>query len=310
MESTTFRISHGDVDGACGIVIDEYDAVCVVQSHSPTADFILKIIESSLSEIFNKRVFERSTGQTRRMAGLSERTRWVTIPAPQTGFETSTRFAGLTLSFALNKAQKTGLFLDQRENLLGIRKYIARVASVLDICCYAGAWSATAAAMGANLFTCIDQDAAALDCAKSNIEKNFQSRTPGITETQAELVPTIHSVHGDLFESLGVLKKQNQTFDLVVADPPAFAKTQKQSFEARKAYMRLAKLSASVTSQSGVLVLCSCTRYVSEEEFLRCVFSQLPDWVLIFRGQQSPDHTVTAQGGEYLKCFAFQRKSW
>ncbi len=300
------RLAHGDNDGLPGIVIDDYKSFFAIQSNCQAGDFLIEFIVDALKIFEDKPIFERSSGQTRTAAGLPERTRWVysenknSTPNIANSVSVEAQLAGLKLSFSPTKAQKTGLFLDQRENLNAVSRFSKSAKSVLDICCYAGAWSSAAAREGATDFVLIDQDSKALENADANIRKNSNS---GINSVEKR--------HGDLFENLAILGKENKTFDLVVADPPAFAKSKKHIIEARKAYMRMAKAASKCVAPGGILVICSCSRHMSPEEFEKAVVNSLSGhgWVLLARGNQSPDHTIVAQsaGGEYLKCLFLKK---
>jgi 23S rRNA (cytosine1962-C5)-methyltransferase len=296
-----FRWSHGDADGLPGLVIDDYGSIVVLQSSSAAGDFILPFVQEALERFDDRPLFERSSGQTRTLEGLSERTRWLRRGTyPEFGRAT-TNLAGLSLEFVPERAQKTGLFLDQRENLryLAGRRLVAR--SMLDVCSYAGAWSCAGARSGVSRFTLIDADANALALAEGNITQNSNG------------TPEIVRRHGDLFEELSRCRQMGERFDIVVADPPAFTKSKKHVDEARRAYARLTKAASRLVSDNGIYVACSCSRHIGPEEFLEVVERNLMDegWLLVHRGGQSPDHSVIIPRGtqEYLKCFFFQRRN-
>ena len=118
-----------------------------------------------------------------------------------------------------------------------------------------------------------------------------------------------------MFEHLSVLNKQNKKFNVVIADPPAFAKSSKHIFEAKRAYTRMIKLAASLTAENGILVVCSCSRHINDELFYECVTqgldaSQQGQWILLHKGEQSPCHTrlMQAELSDYLKCYFLQRR--
>jgi 23S rRNA (cytosine1962-C5)-methyltransferase len=175
---------------------------------------------------------------------------------------------------------------------------------MLDLCSYAGAWSCAAAQAGVVDFTAVDQDKDALELCEQNIKNNV---------TGSASSPNIQLLHGDLFEILSKLNREEKSFDVVVADPPAFTKSSKHVPEARRAYQRLAKLSSRLVSPNGLLVACSCSRHIGEEDFYEIVSSALiaDDWVYLGRGRQSPDHTVLATDKHslYLKALFFVRRS-
>jgi 23S rRNA (cytosine1962-C5)-methyltransferase len=294
----SYRLSHGDNDGLPAIAIDDYQSVLVLQSSSLIGEFLLPYIIDALKIIDNRPLFERSTGQIRKLENLPERTRWIREPDNQSNnFEISCNFTNLKLTFFLNKAQKTGLFLDQRKNIEYLSSILRNynINSCLDICSYAGAWSATAAASGVKNLTLIDQDSWALNLAKRNILANTNNNV------------TIETLHGDMFEHMQILIKNNNKFDLIILDPPAFAKSKKHISEAMRAYSRITKLASKLLADNGILIVCSCSRHIKEQEFLESVAYGLNDgkWVFLHKGEQSPCHTHLANpdSSEYLKCY-------
>ncbi|MBM3382521.1 MAG: class I SAM-dependent rRNA methyltransferase [Betaproteobacteria bacterium] len=302
-----YRWVHGDADGLPGIVVDDYGEIVVVQSNSHAGDFLLPNLLNALGRVSDKPIFERSSGQIRALEKLPERTRWVRAPEPsQKQDEVHTTLAGLRMIFRPQRCQKTGLFLDQRENLLLLQKILSSISArtMLDLCSYAGAWSCAAAQAGVAAYTAVDQDKDALELCELNIKNNLSPATPA---------PDIHLLHGDLFEILSKLNRDEKSFDIVVADPPAFTKSSKHVPEARRAYQRLAKLSSRLVAPNGLLVACSCSRHIDEEDFYEIVSSALvaDDWVYLGRGRQSPDHTVLATDKHslYLKALFFMRRS-
>ncbi|WP_158997108.1 class I SAM-dependent rRNA methyltransferase [Pigmentibacter ruber] len=297
-----YRVSHGDNDFFPSIAIDFYNTVYVIQISSIVGEFLLPFVIEALLKFTTLPLFERSTGQIRKLENLPERTRWIREPNISNNFQVDCNFANLSLKFFLNKAQKTGLFLDQRNNLKYLEKIIphTKIKKSLDICSYAGAWSATAAKLGVENLTLIDQDVWALNLAKENILLNSSKDC---------LVTTLH---GDLFEHLQKLNKENSKFDLIIADPPAFAKAKKHISEAARAYSRLAKLASRLLTDNGILVICSCSRHVSDELFLESIAKGFDNgnWLFLHKGEQSPCHTRLAlpDSSDYLKCYFIQKR--
>ncbi len=302
-----FRWIHGDADGMPGIVVDDYVQFTTLQCSCAAAEFLLQHVIEALKLHDERPILERSSGQARAMEGLAERTRWIRGKVEQV----SISFVGLELKFEPLRAQKTGLFLDQRRNLEFLTGFLSHKGiqpkSMLDICSYAGAWSSAGASAGIESFTLIDADAQALSMARSNIIQNSPNAQARGSDLEIELR------HGDLFEELSKLKSENRLWDVVVADPPAFAKNKKHLLEASRAYARLAKLAARVSAPNGVLVLCSCSKNMDAQNFWDIAVRNLAsEWILIHRGEQSPDHTVgtTQAASEYLKCLFFQKRSF
>lgn len=314
----SFRLVHGDSDGIPGIVIDNYRELLVISSSSAAGEFLMPFVAQGLIELYpTSGILERSTGQTRKQEGLEDRCRWIHIPQgrDESDFlECQCIFADRKMVFNPTRCQKTGLFLDQRENLRLLNCILganpsARISrsddknskSILDICSYAGAWSTVAASNGFTNFTLIDQDKNALALAEKNVRLN--------SEISQQI--SIESLNADLFESLSALGKGNRKFDVVVADPPAFAKSKQHVPEALRAYSRLFKLASNLVARSGILVACSCSRNITDQEFQELATKSLQggDWIMRGRGYQAPDHTMGPGRGaaEYLKCYFFQK---
>lgn len=308
-EGEAFRWVHGDADGLPGVVIDDYASIVVVQCGSQFGDFLLPVLIPALLQATQKPIFERSSGQIRALEKLPERTRWIretSHDGRKTNTETvQTQLAGLQLQFKPMRCQKTGLFIDQRENLEIFKSTgtALKVRSMLDLCSYVGAWSCAGARAGVESFTLVDQDKDALETSRINIEKNISSGQKS----------SVTTLHGDLFEILSKMGKERAQFDAVVADPPAFTKSAKHIPEAKRAYQRLTKLASRLVNPQGLYVACSCSRHIDEEEFYDIVSSSLDadDWIYLGRGRQSTDHTVltTDKQSLYLKALFFQRRS-
>ena len=303
----SFRLLHAENDGIPGIVIDAYNDLLVLSCGNAVGDFLLPLVVKALRSAFSPLpLLERSSGQHRVGLGLSERTRWIFAGQENPPLLVRGKINGVSLRFKPLKAQKTGLFLDQRSNLFSFaqllqHRYSGTPFSVLDVCSYVGAWSATACNVGAETVELIDQDKEALENAVANCV--------GIPSLGSVRVgPNVQTHHGDLFEVCHKLVGQKKKFDVVVCDPPAFAKSKAHVPQALKAYQKLFKLCAQLLAPGGVLVVCSCSRNVTEEDFLHAVRAGLKgfgEWKLLFRGAQSSDHTTLLHfdAGDYLKCF-------
>lgn len=301
-KTESFRWIHGDADGVPGIVADDYGEFVTLQSSSEAGELMLPFVIAALKKFDSRPIFERSSGQTRIKSGLPERTRWIRGLVEQP----SVTYAGIKMTFDAIRAQKTGLFLDQRFNLEFLKTFCSHAsntaASMLDICSYAGAWSAAASLGGVRKFTFIDADIQALNLAPINVSLNAP-KDECFFETR----------HGDLFEELTKLKNESRTFDIVIADPPAFAKTKKHLPEATKAYSRLTKSAARLVKDGGLLAICSCSKNMDADTFWHTATRALDNsWILVHRGEQSSDHTIgtTQASTEYLKCLFFQKRDW
>ena len=194
----------------------------------------------------------------------------------------------------MDGAQKTGWFYDQTANRARLARYVSPGARVLDVCSYAGAWAMTALAHGAASAMCVDSSQAALECAQANAQANGHA---------------LEVMHEDAFDALKSLAQRGERFDVVILDPPAFIKRKKDIPQGQAAYRKLNQLALGVLAAEGLLVSCSCSYHLSQEDLAAAIqaaarhagrFVQM----LELAGQ-SPDHPVHPAIPEtrYLKAF-------
>jgi 23S rRNA (cytosine1962-C5)-methyltransferase len=201
---------------------------------------------------------------------------------------------GLEFQAPLAEGQKTGWFFDQAANRRALSKYLRAGARVLDMFSYAGAWGVRAAHGGAREVLCVDSSAAALDAAAANAERNH-----------VHIVP----VRGDAFDVLEDMVKKGARFDIVIVDPPAFAKRKKDLPKALAAYRRLNQLAMQVIIDDGILVSCSCSHHVSPEDLQDAIAKAAraagKHLQILEMGGQAPDHPVHPAIPEtrYLKAY-------
>jgi 23S rRNA (cytosine1962-C5)-methyltransferase len=201
---------------------------------------------------------------------------------------------GLKFSAPLAEGQKTGWFFDQAANRRALPKYVRSGARVLDVFSYAGAWAVRAAKSGASEVISVDSSASALELAARNGERN------GVT---------VSTRKGDAFDVLEQLAQEPGRFDVVIVDPPAFAKRRKDLPKALAAYKRLNQLAMQLVSSDGILVSCSCSYHVSADDLQDAIAkaARAADkhlQILEFGGQ-APDHPVHPAIPEtrYLKAY-------
>jgi 23S rRNA (cytosine1962-C5)-methyltransferase len=194
----------------------------------------------------------------------------------------------------LASGQKTGWFFDQAGNRRALPKYIRKGSRVLDVFSYVGAWGVRAAKSGAREVLCVDSSAAALELAAANAARN------GVE---------IAARRGDAFDVLEALAKEDARFDVVVIDPPAFAKRKKDLPKALAAYKRLNQLAISVLADDGILVSCSCSFHLSAGDFQEAIAKAArgadKQLQIIEIGGQAPDHPVhpAIPETQYLKAY-------
>jgi 23S rRNA (cytosine1962-C5)-methyltransferase len=201
---------------------------------------------------------------------------------------------GLRFEAPLLEGQKTGWFFDQAANRRALTKYLRPGARVLDVFSYVGAWGVRAAAGGASDVLCIDSSASALELAQRNGQANALK---------------IRTRKADAFDALEELAREGARFDVVIVDPPAFAKRKKDLPKAQGAYKRLNQLALQVLAPDGILVSCSCSYHLSAEELRDAIAKAARGAAkhvqLVEMGGQAPDHPVHPAIPEtrYLKAY-------
>jgi 23S rRNA (cytosine1962-C5)-methyltransferase len=230
-------------------VVDRYGNQCVVQIGTAGMELLKPHIREAVIEVFDCKtlIFKNDSG-ARELEGLSSYVETVKGKAGEGG---EVREGGLGFEVPLVEGQKTGWFFDQAFNRRALTKYVARNARVLDVFSYVGAWGVRAAHDGAGEVTCVDSSAAALELAVRNAERNGSK---------------IAVRKGDAFDVLEALHRERAQFDLVIVDPPAFAKRKKDIPKALAAYKRLNQLAMQLLSADGILVSCSCSHHVGAPE--------------------------------------------
>ena len=274
-----YRLVHAEADRLPGLVIDRYGDALAVQANTAGMDRALPDILAVLRELLAPRVIvARNDAAVRRLEGLEED---VALLHGTDGTATVEE-GGLSFPVDLLGGQKTGWFFDQRPN----RAMVARLApgrTVLDAFCHLGGFGLAAAQAGAKEVTLLDRSEHALDLAmQAAARAGFADR---VTPLKAEAL-----------EQLERMAASGRRFEVVVADPPAFAKTRRDVPAAVKGYAKLARLAASVTAPGGMLFIASCSHHVGPAEFAEAVAwgvhrARRPARILASVGA-GPDHPV------------------
>lgn len=292
-ETTCFRLVHGEGDGLPGLIIDWYDGVCVMQAHSVGMFRAKKQICDALKEVFGdklKAVYDKSSGTAPFKAGL-ELIDGYLYKAP--GFdngELAVLENGNKFMVNWEEGQKTGFFLDQRDNRALVGKYSAGK-RVLNLFCYTGGFSIYALNGGAVSVDSVDSSARAMAMVERNIALNGLSNHTGYCE--------------DAIDFLG--KSEEGKYDLMIVDPPAFAKHRGAIRNALRAYQRLNAAAISKVAPGGLVFTFSCSQVVDKIMFAEAVFSAAAQTGrsvrIIDRLCQGSDHPVSIYHpeGEYLK---------
>jgi 23S rRNA (cytosine1962-C5)-methyltransferase len=287
-----YRLVYGESDGLPGLVIDRYGSACVVQIGTAGMERLKPQIQEALEQVLRcEALLFKNDGAVREMEGLSGY-----VETAKGDFVGLGRVIEDDLEFQapLAEGQKTGWFFDQAANRRALVKYLREGARVLDMFSYVGAWGVRAARNGAREVLCVDSSAAALELAVSNAELNKTRLT---------------TLKGDAFDVLEDLARKHARFDVVIIDPPAFAKRKKDLPKALAAYRRLNQLAMRLLAPEGILVSCSCSYHVSSEDLQEAIAKAAraadKHVQILEMGGQAPDHPVHPAIPEtrYLKAY-------
>ncbi len=290
-DNSAFRLVHGEGDFLPGLVVDIYGDTAVLQAHSPGMHFAREIIAGQLVKIEGlgvKNVYYKSETTLRYKANLDAVNDYI-IGHSDNNVAVEN---GLKFNIDWLRGQKTGFFVDQRDNRSLLEHYSAG-RRVLNMFCYTGGFSVYAMRGGASLVHSVDSSAKAVALTDANIELNF----PGDTRHKA--------FAEDAFKYLDNI--QPEAYDLIVLDPPAFAKHRSARRNALRGYQKLNAAGISKVAPGGIVFTFSCSQAVSREQFRLAVFSaaaQTGRKVRILHQLTQPaDHPVNIYHpeGEYLK---------
>lgn len=275
-EQPYYRLVFGESDLLPGLVVDRYGDVLVVQIATAGMEARREaIIEALTAEFAPAGILVQNQLPMRELEGLPVGEAEVIGKLPDT-----LKVIENGLEFAVNVAggQKTGWFFDQRDNRARLKRYV-KDRRVLDLFSYAGGWGVSAKAWGASEVLCVDASGPAIEMAQANAALNGEKIT---TRVQ------------DAFQALAELREAGEKFDVVIVDPPAFIKRRKDFRAGLAGYQRLNQAALQVTAQDGILVSCSCSHHLGEQELLNVIqrsarhvdrYAQLLEW-----GHQAVDH--------------------
>ncbi|HVN64971.1 MAG TPA: class I SAM-dependent rRNA methyltransferase [Candidatus Binataceae bacterium] len=252
-DTDSYRVVNGEGDGLPGVVLDRYADVVVVQFLTAGADRMRELVAAEIDRLINPRaIIERSIGAVRKQEGLEDRTGIVAGEAAESGIATEN---GIRVRVDFAHGQKTGYFLDQRENRLRMRG-AAKGARVLDAYCYGGGFMLAALAGGASRVVAIDSSERALGLARKNLELN------GHYPNAAEL---IHS------DAAKFMAETVERFDIIVLDPPPLARSRSEVERAGRLYIELNAAAMRTVAPGGQLMTFSCSTHFAGEDFVRAV---------------------------------------
>ncbi len=291
-----FRLVHGEGDGLPGLIIDWYDGVCVMQAHSVGIFRAKGLICEALKAVFGERlkaVYDKSSGTAPFKAGLDLVDGYLYRAEGFAASEAAVLENGRKFLVNWEEGQKTGFFLDQRDNRALVGKYAAG-RRVLNLFCYTGGFSIYALTAGAALVDSVDSSARAMDLVARNIALNA-----GDGETEC------NNYCEDAIEFLR--KAPEGKYDLMIVDPPAFAKHRGALQNALRAYQRLNAAAIAKVAPGGLVFTFSCSQVVDKITFANTVFSAAAQTGrsvrILDRLCQGSDHPVSIYHpeGEYLK---------
>jgi len=298
-DTNGYRLIHGENDGMPGLVIDRYADTLVLKLYTPAWVSHLKDVVSALekTQTFSHLILRlnRSLGkQTEHLHGLMD---GMTLTSQTPEGLILFKENGITFECDPINGQKTGFFLDQRENRERVRT-LSKGKSVLNVFSYTGGFSLYAADGGATEVVSVDFSTPATQATLRNIQHN-QHRA-NIRTAKFE------TLDQDAFEALAQMKAQNRQFDIVILDPPMFAQNQSQIETALHAYRRLTHLGLGVLKRGGILVQASCSSRVSADDFFNAIHQAAQEagrpLKEIERTGHALDHPITYKEGAYLKC--------
>jgi 23S rRNA (cytosine1962-C5)-methyltransferase len=299
--TTAYRLVHGENDGLPGLVVDRYSESYVLKLDTAAwLAHLHDVVPALLTEYRPERLvlrFSRSAREALQRHGIDEGCILAGkgIEGPVTFMENGLRFAA-----DLVHGQKTGFFLDQRENRAKVGALIAAdttLRRVLNVFAYTGAFSLYAARAGATRVVSLDVSEPALQSALANFDLNVQ--WPGVASARHEIAA------GDAFELLGRFDEEDKRFDVVIVDPPALARSQADVPVAGRAYRRLAADATRLVRPDGLLVMSSCSSRVTANAFRRLVRqgsrSAGRSLHQLAQTGHPADHPITFPEGDYLK---------
>jgi 23S rRNA (cytosine1962-C5)-methyltransferase len=302
------RLVHGEGDGLPGVVIDLYGKFAVLKLYSAgLVPHRQAILDALRGEVALEGIYGRDEEQSSRDEDeeLEDREgapgKGAVIFGAEPPDPIVVREHGMRIAVDVRQGQKTGYFLDQRENRLALRRFAKGRNRALNCFSFTGGFSVSAAIGGAREVISLDRDAKAIELARKNFELNgFDVSKHGF-------------VADDVLDYLARAREERQRFDLIVLDPPAFAKTQKAVPAAIDGYASLHRAALGCLTPGGILATASCSARVTADEFYGAIREAATkthtDLQLLEERRQPPDHPalMAFPEGRYLKFFVFRR---
>ena len=296
IDTSSCRIIFGEADGLPGLTVDKYEDYYVIQISTLGMDRYRDLIVDILVNEYNsKGVYERSDIKTREIEGLEQKKGFLTKV-----FDTNVQIIenGVKYIVDLANGQKTGFFLDQKENRAAIHR-ICKDKDVLDCFTHTGSFALNAGISGAKSVLGIDVSEHAIECARTNAKLN-------------NLQDTVKFECHNAFDVLGDWSREGKEFDVVILDPPAFTKSKSTINSAKRGYKEINLRGLKMVKNGGYFITCSCSHYMSEDLLKKTIWEASLDAHKSLRQvefrTQSADHPILWNNDEsyYLKFFVFQ----
>ena len=288
--SPHYRLVFGESDGLPGLVVDRFGEVLVAQVTTAGMELLKPLLIEALQRVLSPAgILFRNDTAMRQTEGLGGEDEVIGTVPDWVRVEES----GVPFDAPLKGGQKTGWFYDQRANRDRLAPY-AKGARVLDLFSYVGGWAMRSAAFGATSVTCVDSSEPALAAAQRS------AALSGVT---------LETIKADAMDALKTLRQEGRQFDLVIVDPPALIKRKKDEEAGMAHYGALNRAAMHLLAADGVLVSCSCSHHLSEEQLQRVLLRESRQagrrLQILERGEQGPDHPVHPAIPEtrYLKAF-------
>lgn len=287
-----YRLCFSESDFLPGLVIDKYKDFFVVQILTAGMERLYTTVKEVLIERFNpKAIILKNDSNFRNFEGLDQ---YVKVDYGRYDEETVIEEKGVRYLVDLITGQKTGFFLDQRENRLYLRELLKnrKIKNILDCFSYSGGWGFSAGNVSDGEIICVDSSEKAINLIQSNSKLNNRKVT---------------TIKMDVFDFLKDAHLKNQKFDCIILDPPAFIKSKAKIKEGLKGYKEINQRAMRILSKGGIFVTASCSHHMSRESFIDmlkvCAYDTKRNFRIIKRGSQSLDHPVliTMPETDYLK---------
>jgi 23S rRNA (cytosine1962-C5)-methyltransferase len=293
-DAPCYRLVYGDSDGLPGLVIDRFFDVFVIQISTAGMEVVVDQIIDAVNKVFTpEAIVLRCDGKMRSMEGLES---YIEVAQGEVSELVRLEENGVPLYAPVLTGQKTGWFYDHRDSRAEMQRHV-KGKRVLDLFSYVGGWGVQALAAGADQVTCVDASETALEVALENAKlNNAEDRFIGLK--------------GDAFDTCKALIQEQEKFDVVVVDPPAFIARRKDIKNGERAYSRINNLAMRLLKKDGILISASCSMHLERASLIDIIRSnarELDRTAQVFhQGHQGADHPVhpAIPETDYLKSFS------